>query len=323
MKTIIHVFTQKSKNNNDLWGYWGLGDLIRGTIHLHQLSKKMNFKLIVDYQLHPISEFLKENKHEYSDFIKQKENDIIALDYGCSKSYILNNNENVLYFLTNDFFVDDISYDTKEFIKNLLEPIETFNNEILNIKNNLKSDFNILHFRLGNVEKHHNLIINKLNSINPELFVELLSNVKFNNLLITDSDIFKEKIKNLNNINTLNTNITHLGYSNDIKDTLLEFYIMQYASKIYTYSIFIHNNGISGFVYHMNKIYDIPVIRIIHDYDSELDNNKIMHHLITYHTFDWKLYISKCPDLKHFNSKNAAWKHWNLYGKKENRYFLF
>jgi hypothetical protein len=320
MKTIIHVFTQKSKNN-DLWGYWGLGDLIRGTIHLHQLSKKMNFKLIVDYQLHPISEFLKENKHEYSDFIKQKENDIIKV--GCSKSYILNNNENVLYFLTNDFFVDDISYDTKEFIKNLLEPIEKFKNEVINIKNNLKSDFNILHFRLGNVEKHHNLIINKLNSINPELFVELLSNVKFNNLLITDSNIFKEKIKNLNNINTLNTNITHSGYSNDIKDTLLEFYIMQYASKIYTYSIFTHNDCISGFVYHMNKIYDIPIIRIIHDYDSELDNNKIMHHLITYHTFDWKLYISKYPDLKHFNSKKAAWKHWILYGKKENRYFLF
>jgi hypothetical protein len=48
-----------------------------------------------------------------------------------------------------------------------------------------------------------------------------------------------------------------------------------------------------------------------------------MHHLIKYNNFDWKLYISKYPDLKHFNSKNAAWKHWNLYGKKENRYFLF
>ena len=320
MKTIIHVFTQKIKNNKDYWGYWGLGDLIRGTIHLHQLSKKMNFKLIVDYQLHPISQFLKENKHEYSDFIKQKENDIINV--GCSKDYILNNNENVLYFLTNDFYVDEIQEDTKEFIKNLLEPNEKFKNELINIKNNLKSDFNILHFRLGNVEKNQIKLINKLNVINPQLFVELLSNVKFNNLLITDSNNFKEKIKNLNNINTLNTNITHLGYSNNVKDTLLEFFIMQYASKIYTYSIFCHNEGISGFVYYMNKIYSIPIIRIIHDYDTELDNKKIMHHLIKYNEFNWELYISKYPDLKYINNKSTAWKHWTLYGKKENRYFL-
>jgi hypothetical protein len=72
----------------------------------------------------------------------------------------------------------------------------------------------------------------------------------------------------------------------------------------------------------MNKIYDIPIIRIIHEYDIELDNKKIMHHLITYNEFNWELYISKYSDLKYLNNKSAAWKHWTLYGKKENRYFL-
>ena len=35
----------------------GFGDLLRGTVHLYQLSKKMNFKLIVDTQFHPVSQF--------------------------------------------------------------------------------------------------------------------------------------------------------------------------------------------------------------------------------------------------------------------------
>ena len=80
MKTIIQVFTQKivkDRNFKDTSGYWGLGDLIRGTIHLYQLSKKLNFKLIVDYQLHPISNFLKECNHEYSELIKSNKDNIL------------------------------------------------------------------------------------------------------------------------------------------------------------------------------------------------------------------------------------------------------
>ena len=68
MKTIIHVWSHKFNINdehlkkynyfNETNFYFGLGDLIRSTIKLFYLAKKMNFNLIVDLQHHPINEYL-------------------------------------------------------------------------------------------------------------------------------------------------------------------------------------------------------------------------------------------------------------------------
>ena len=58
-KTVIHVFTNKccniKYNPNDTSSYWGIGDLIRGTMKLYQYSQIMKFNYYVDISLHPIS----------------------------------------------------------------------------------------------------------------------------------------------------------------------------------------------------------------------------------------------------------------------------
>jgi len=322
MKTIIQVFTQKivkDRNFKDTSGYWGLGDLIRGTIHLYQLSKKLNFRLIVDYQLHPISNFLKEHNHEYSELIKSNKDNILFVDQRGSEKYVINNKNDVIYFLTNDFYNDELNEDDKNFIKTILEPNELFNNEIIMLKNKFDK-FDIFHFRLGDIEK------SKMKNTDYNIFIKMLQNIKnngVNNLLITDSETFKKEIKlKTNNLITLDTKIIHLGYntdSNKIKDTLLEFYIMRYASIIYTYSIFTHNNGISGFVYYINKIYNIPIKRITYDYDEKLNNKIIIHKFIQFNSFDWKKYISNYNDLKKIKTKEQAWRHFIKFGINEER----
>ena len=325
MKTVIQVFTQKivkDRNFKDISGYWGLGDLIRGTIQLYQLSKKLNFRLIVDYQLHPISEFLKGRNHEYSELIKLNKDNILFVDQYCSEQHIINNKNDVIYFLTNDFYNDELNEDDKNFIKNILEPNELFNNELNMLKNNFNK-FDIFHFRLGDIEK------SKMINTDYNIFIKMLQNIKnngVNNLLITDSETFKKEIKlKTNNINTLDTKIIHLGYntdSNKIKDTLLEFYIMRYASIIYTYSIFTHNNGISGFVYYINKIYNIPIKRIAYDYDEKLNNKNIISKFIKFDKFDWEKYISNYTDLKKIKTKGQAWKHFIKFGINEERSYF-
>ena len=323
MKTIIQVFTQKivkDRNFKDISGYWGLGDLIRGTIQLYQLSKKLNFRLIVDYQLHPISEFLKGCNHEYFELIKLNKNNILFIDQQCSEQYIINNKNDVIYFLTNDFYNEqELNEDDKNFIKTILEPNELFNNEINMLKNKFDK-FDIFHFRLGDIEK------SKMINTDYSIFIQMLQNIKnngVNNLLITDSENFKKEVKlKTNNINTLDTKITHLGYntdSNKIKDTLLEFYIMRYASIIYTYSIFTHNNGISGFVYYINKIYNIPIKRIVYDYDKKLNNINVINKFIKFREFNWELYISKYKDLNFIKNKHQAWNHFIKFGINEER----
>ena len=41
----------------------------------------------------------------------------------------------------------------------------------------------------------------------------------------------------------------------------------------------------------------------------------------TIDTFDWEFYIGECVDLRNAGilTKKKAWKHWRLYGNKENR----
>jgi hypothetical protein len=86
---------------------------------------------------------------------------------------------------------------------------------------------------------------------------------EYNDVVISDSLIFKEKIKeNDKNVILLNTEPVHLGYanhSNNIKDTLLEFFIITKSKKIKTFSNY---DWISGFVNSVHQIYDIPIIRI-------------------------------------------------------------
>ena len=58
------------------------------------------------------------------------------------------------------------------------------------------------------------------------------------------------------------TKICHLGLSNDIdeiRDTLFEFFLLTYASKIKTYCK-IHE--ISGFVSWISRIYDVPLEKV-------------------------------------------------------------
>ena len=71
MKTIIQVWTHKCTNHiqDNINGFWGLGDMIRGTIKLYQLCKKYNYNYIVDIRLHSISNFLNQMENPYSQLI--------------------------------------------------------------------------------------------------------------------------------------------------------------------------------------------------------------------------------------------------------------
>ena len=57
VKKIILVWKQKYKNLP--LDFWGLGDMIKGTIEVYNYCKYNNIELVVDTADHPISQFLK------------------------------------------------------------------------------------------------------------------------------------------------------------------------------------------------------------------------------------------------------------------------
>jgi len=131
MKTIIFTWSQKYNINeehlrkynyyNETNFFFGLGDLIRASIKMYALSKKMNFNLIVDLQLHPISSFLKIEKHEYTHLVLKNKDNIDYVCYGAVEDYVNSKPDNSVSFLfTNDFFEGNITPEIKIFIKNTL-----------------------------------------------------------------------------------------------------------------------------------------------------------------------------------------------------------
>ena len=270
MKTIIHVWAHEFNINkehllkynhlNEKDFYFGIGDLIRSTIKLYELSKIMNFRLVVDIQHHPISSFLEVQKTEFSELVFNNKNNIDYVCYGAVEDYINQTNRDVSFILTNDFFNGNISHDCKKFIKNILKPTPEYQKYIdYQISKIPFEKYNILHYRLNDDEFKNIGHGKNLDYLNNMTF-SVNKNKENNDILITDSLSFKEHAFLNTNIFIFDTKLCHLGLSKDfyaIRDTLFELFLISKSSKIKTYCK-IH--AVSGFVKWISLVYDIPII---------------------------------------------------------------
>ena len=259
-KKVIFVLTHKvcNYNTDEYNNFWGLGDIIRGLIAVFQLSKKYNFELIVDIQHHNISKYFKEQNHELSDLIVNNKDNICFIDN--PEQYIINNNNDIMYFFTNDKYHEEITDESRDFVKNIFNPKDEFKIYIDNqIKNyNTPTVYNILHFRLGD-----DLIVRNQHQDFTYLKHKIEQNYEQNDILISDSKEFKEFVKReYPHIFQYDIDIGHIGldsHVNAMKDTLFELMIITKSQKIKTYSVYNHT---SGFVRLVHDIYKIPLICI-------------------------------------------------------------
>jgi hypothetical protein len=269
MKTVIQVWTQTADCTNiDTLPYWGLGDLIRGTIKLYQLSQKMNFRLIVNISLHPLSKNLKIQTSDYDDFIFLNKDNIKYVMLGCLEQYIKSSTEDILYFLTTEHCDEnDISEECKEFIKNILKPDEKLSNLLETFLSLKDKKYEIVHARLGDGYINNNVTeesMNKIDNIVDKYYTQ-------KDIFMCDSKYYKEHLKDTKpHVCILDLDICHIGRETDetkIKNTMLEFFIISKSNRIKTYSNYF---WISGFVFWLSKIYDIDILNI-----KNIDANNI------------------------------------------------
>jgi hypothetical protein len=269
MATIIQVWTQNAKrlypDDPDYITFVGLGDLIRGSIGLYRLSKRLGCDFIVDFSLHPISNFLQVKKHKYSNLIAKQET-IYAIDWNRVMPYIYDKfqNDDYAIFATNgclDLYDEPSTDDLQKFIKDILIPNDNFKKYIDEQFNKLPyKNYNIMHFRLGDKEFFRNEGIEKYNQVLK--IIEKENNNSDNTILLSDSIIFKHLVKHCTDIFMYMDNIGHIGAHKDlnaIKFTLFEFLLLIKADSIKTYTIY---PWTSGFVKIANYIYNIPLIEI-------------------------------------------------------------
>lgn len=281
-KTVVHVWKQNCRNYPN--SFWGIGDLVRGSVGLYDFCKNYNFNLIVDISLYPVSKYLETKKHKYSDIV-EKDKELIDFVQNYEYHVLCNfyqNNVDLLFFNTNAYLhVYDkiLSEDTKTFIKNILKPTNELENYIEKTLDNLEltnKKYNVLHYRLGDTEIVHgnrNFNFDKLYQHFLEQINLIIQNNEQNNnqnqytILLSDSETFKKYIQDQISylddikykIKILDFPICHLGTTeNDLntKNTLTELFIISKSEKINTFSVYSH---ISGFSYISHKIFDVPI----------------------------------------------------------------
>jgi hypothetical protein len=275
-KTVIHVFTNNccniKYNSNDTSSYWGLGDLIRGTIKLYQYSEIMKFNYYVDISLHPIARYLINPNHPYQQLVQDNKDNIEYYYIDKLKNSLKNklkNYDDVILLTTNDRIVETlpITDECKEFILKIFTPKPEFRIYFDNYVNNilkLNPEYGICHFRLGDdfLIKYENNVINFESFLNKYITNNYIS--VENDILLTDNKLLKKYILDNNIMIIPNTKIKHLGLDSTeyeteddgTRDTLVDFFLLLNSKGIKTYTVY---SWVSGFVFWASVLKDIPL----------------------------------------------------------------
>jgi len=257
----------------------GFADFLRGSITLYQYSKKYDYTLYFDKDIHPIFKHLKPKPYFITDDSNMEVQEILPPNsYQNIDKMIRDQFESGKSFslITNAFYSKDshgnvfnfgpIKYECKTFLKNLLQPNFLLENKLFLVFDRYynidpSSNYKVIHLRLGD-----NCIFNTNNSIDDnlkEIIKNKIYNVLVNNdcqyILITDCDEMGRILKDLYpTLAYWPSEKTHLGAfqktTSDISDTLIDFFILSRSKEIISYSVY---QVASGFSTLTSLIFDI------------------------------------------------------------------
>jgi hypothetical protein len=266
---IVNVY-QKEYNNGVKAS--GFGDFIRGTYFLMQFCEKYNIKYDVQIN-HPLRKYLKlySTEQYYDSNIEQIFYPDLQIIFFDKTNFNTDNREDIQYefidYLKYQVFenkvarVYTISYhfapiteDQKRRMRLLLEPTDDFKLYILTTLKNMQlclKNYIVIHIRSGDNALIYNEDVNNeyLRSILIEIYKIYKPQYKY--LLLSDSVKLKEKIVCLfPKMRSEFKEITHSGEGvtmtyESIKNTMLDFYLLAYSGRIYSYSYYEHGSGFS------------------------------------------------------------------------------
>jgi hypothetical protein len=255
----------------------GLGDKMKGAIVLHQYCRDNNCKLIVDGSqsilnnyfanlsphrkpLNP-DDLLPDNLHIFGNWMGPEEFDMSM------KELLKTHDEICVYFWTgvDKELLREAGPEDKAFIKHLFEPSDSIRDDLDKRKQSLPSDYGIRHYRFSDDIFASDV---KINSQPTESWLDDLKKTYApTDVLFTNSRKFKEFAKERVGIMTIDCDgsecdIQHSGMnlitddaSSKVKNTVMEFLLMNNAKYIYSKTVY---GWCSNFVKWPAIIYDIP-----------------------------------------------------------------
>jgi hypothetical protein len=273
----------------------GLGDFIRGSYFLLQFCEKyaFQFKIIINhpiafflekfYKKYLINQQVYKNLFAYIPMFTPNNWKDSLFD---PSNYIVGNvttyttMTEFFYFLCdtkvngNNLFVynimfpyDDIKEEHKTFVRNFFEPNEEMKiyiDETLDQVGLYKNKYSVIHIRSGDNYLNDSNKIFDSNYFKKLVYeVTMLVNVNkgVTYLLIADNNEIKLLLtENIPGLKVFFKKITHLGEGNllvrdEVKNTMLDFYLFSYSNSIYSFTSYPHG---TGFSYWCAQTYNIP-----------------------------------------------------------------
>jgi hypothetical protein len=283
---IYHIYQEKYADGNNATGF---GDFIRSCFFIVQFGLKYGFTIEILIN-HPIAEFL--HNHQHNKVLNKLFNNVSMFDSTNWNKSIFDNKNNITQFILSQekynlfinhlsllpvvnntilsynilFPLDAISPKEISKIKSIFEPTREmvdYTDETLTLLNLAKNNYIVLHIRSGDTylkgenKSFHPLY---LEIIKTEI-CEIIFTARNPILLIADNNEIKYLLRDaFPDCKLYFKNITHMGEGVElervkVKNTLLDFYLMSYATQIYSFTAYPHG---SGFSYWCSKIYEIP-----------------------------------------------------------------
>ena len=261
VQKITNVYQLKYKNGN----IYGFGDFIRGCFYLLQICNKIGIQFEVDVSNHPISNFIEghvKNPYIQYDEIYKHENlpHILfdALKNTTSKNYCL---------CTNSFPLFNIKQEEIEFIKQRLQPNTAMKTDIEQEMTRLhlsSKQFSVIHIRSGDEfllksgghgggEQSKNWI-----DIMFSLLTPILQDNTTKYLILSDNNQLKVLFRKYDNCVVQIKPITQLGIGMftdvNVKNTMMDFYLMSHSKQIFSISTYGHGTGFSKWCSVLNNI---------------------------------------------------------------------
>lgn len=282
---IVNVYQHKYHN-------WtspiGVGDFLRGCISLLQISKRYHVQceLYINTQ---IQNYLKNFKHDemintihssINYYTKQNEkydNDLHHLHHYYEYNNFLDGfvsfcntttiHNNTIYILTNAYPIQNVTHDERLEMQSLLEPTEEMSHYIDIHLNNIRlspKSYNIIHIRLGDEYLINNQHIHESRLHHITQMISLHMDATTSYILLSDNNDLNMYISaTKSNIKTIINKKMHTGTEAeliDIKNTLLDFYIMSKSNYILSFSVYGHGSSFSKWC---AEIYNIPISSFI------------------------------------------------------------
>jgi hypothetical protein len=278
---IIHVYQLEYTNGKPT----GFGDYLRGTLFLLQICDKYKLEFDIDVNNHPLSFFLnKENLTNYDGIIDRQEISIFENTVYIDQGKPININPNVfinkISKLTNtptlclfckEYPYPNINSKFIKFIKDKIQPnneMQSYIDENLKHLGLVKNNYIVIHIRCGDeyLSKYKKMDRYYSNKIIKTSMRYITNNYK-KYLIISDCNELKYLFRSVANCVFSIKDITHLSIGNitseNLKNTLIDFYLMSYSEKIFNISSLCHGSSFSEMC---SVIYGIP-------YNKELINN--------------------------------------------------